>query len=213
MGGEILKLLAQPSTRSDRLRFANIKDEIALLQKAADVMAKIESCSSLERDSRPILWHTDLHMGNIFVSESEPSKIVSLIDWQSTSTSSIFLQARWPVFLRPPEEYVDGFVQPQLPSDFESMDEDDKRLATYRFRQASRTKVYETSTYLKNPDAHSAVMNMPCVFRELFTRYGEVFEERVEPLRACLIEIFQSWEQLKLPGTCQFSFTPDMAFS
>jgi hypothetical protein len=138
--------------------------------------------------------------GNIFVSETEPSKIVCLIDWQSISLSPLFLQARWPVFLEPPDDYVKGFVHSQLPSNFESMDEGDKELATYKFKQTSLTKAYETSTFLKNRGAYSA-MNVPRVLRELFVRCGEVFEEGVEPLRACLIEISQSWEQRKLPGT------------
>lgn len=205
---EIFRLRTQLSARPDRLHYANIEDDIALLQKAADLIDRLESHLSLEQNSRPTLWHTDLHMGNIFVSETEPSKIVSLIDWQSISVSPLFLQARWPIFLEPPDDYVKGFVHPQLPSDFETMDEEDKGLATYKFKQASRTKAYETSTYLKNRDAYNA-MNVPRVFRELFIRCGEVFEEGVEPLRACLIEISQSWEQLKLPGTCPFSFTPN----
>ncbi|TVY49459.1 hypothetical protein LOCC1_G000575 [Lachnellula occidentalis] len=205
---EIFRLRTQSSTRPDRLRSANIEDDIALLQKAADLIERLESSLSLEQNSRPTLWHTDLHMGNIFVSETEPSKIVSLIDWQSISVSPLFLQVRWPVFLEPPDDYVKGFIHPQLPRDFESMDDNDKELATYRFKQASRTKTYETSTYLSNRAAYNA-MNIPRVFRELFIRCGEVFEEGVEPLRACLIEISQLWERLKLPGTCPFSFTPD----
>ncbi|KAH6704046.1 kinase-like domain-containing protein [Leptodontidium sp. MPI-SDFR-AT-0119] len=205
---EIFRLRTQLSARPDRLHYANIEDDIALLQKAADLIDRLESHLSLEQNSRPTLWHTDLHMGNIFVSETEPSKIVSLIDWQSISVSPLFLQARWPIFLEPPDDYVKGFVHPQLPSDFETMDEEDKGLATSKFKQASRTKAYETSTYLKNRDAYNA-MNVPRVFRELFIRCGEVFEEGVEPLRACLIEISQSWEQLKLLGTCPFSFTPN----
>jgi len=193
----MIKLRNQSSLRSYS------EDDIALLEKAADLMDIIP----LQKGSQPVLWHTDLHMGNIFVSESEPSKIVSLIDWQSVSILPLFLQARWPVFLEPPSDYIRGFVHPQLPNNFESMDDDDKELAMHRFKQASRTKAYETSTFLKNRDAYHA-MDVPGVFKVLFVRCGEVFEEGAEPLRACLIEISQSWEQLKLPGTCPFSFTP-----
>lgn len=171
-------------------------------------MAKLESHPPINENSQPTLWHTDLHMGNIFISETEPSKIVSLIDWQSIAILPLFLQARWPVFLEPPDDYVKGFVHPQLPSDFESMDEDDKELAMYKFKHASRTKAYETSTFLKNRSAHNA-MNVPRVIRELFIRCGDVFEEGVEPLRACLIEIYQSWDELKLPGISPLSFTPE----
>ncbi|KAL2060796.1 hypothetical protein VTL71DRAFT_8848 [Oculimacula yallundae] len=205
---EIFRIRTQLSTRPDRLHYANIEDDIALLQKAADLMDRLESYPSLKQNSRPTLWHIDLHMGNIFVSETEPSMIVSLIDWQSISVSPLSLQARWPIFLEPPDDYIKGFVHPQLPSDYETMDEDDKELATYKFKQASRTKAYETRMYLENRDAYNA-MNVPRVFRELFIRCGEVFEEGAEPLRACLIEISQSWEQLKLPGTCPFSFSPN----
>ncbi|PVH68702.1 hypothetical protein DL98DRAFT_564620 [Cadophora sp. DSE1049] len=205
---EIFRLRTQLSTPPDRLHYANIEDDMALLQKAADLIDRLESYPSLEQNSRPTLWHIDLHMGNIFVSETEPSKIVSLIDWQSISVSPLFIQARWPIFLEPPDDCVQGFVHPQLPSDFATMDEGDKGLATHKFKQAARTKAYETGTYLKNRDAYNAV-SVPRVFRELFIRCGEVFEEGVEPLRACLIEISQSWEQLKLPGTCPFYFTPN----
>ncbi|CZT49106.1 uncharacterized protein RSE6_09896 [Rhynchosporium secalis] len=205
---EIFRLRTQSSTRSYRLHDANIEDDIDLLLKAADLMERLESYPSLMQNYRPTLWHTDLHMGNIFVSETEPQTIVSLIDWQSISVSPLFLQVRWPIFLEPPDDYIKGFVHPELPSDFEKMDEDDKELAMYKFKQASRTKAYETSTYLKNRDAYNA-MNVPRVFRELSIRCEEVFEEGAAPLRACLIEVSQSWEQLKLPGTCPFSFTPD----
>lgn len=36
-------------------------------------------------------------------------------------------------------------------------------------------------------------MNVPGVFRELFTRCGEISEVGVIPLRVCLIEILQNW--------------------
>jgi hypothetical protein len=185
---------------------ASIGEDVALLQKAADLIDKVDLYLPLQQNSRPTLWHTDLHMGNIFVSESEPAKITALIDWQSSSVSPLFLQARWPIFLEPPDDYVKGFVHPQLPSDFERMDEIDKELAMHKFKQASRTKAYETSTFLKNRDAFNA-MNVPRVLRELFVRCGEVFEEGAEPLRACLVEIFHSWDELNLPGKCPFSFT------
>lgn len=81
---EIQRLRNQLSTRP------YIEDDIALLKRTADIIEKLP----LEKISQPALWHTDLHMGNIFVSESEPSQIVCLIDWQSISISPLFLQAR-----------------------------------------------------------------------------------------------------------------------
>ncbi|KAF2474410.1 uncharacterized protein BDR25DRAFT_351951 [Lindgomyces ingoldianus] len=45
--------------------------------------------------------------------------------------------------------------------------------------------------------------------RELFLRCGSTWDERIIPLRACLIELFQSWESLGLPGECPYTFRDD----
>lgn len=74
-----------------------------LLEVTMAVMKLLDSNELLKKASQPTLWHTDLHMGNIFVSPDECSKIVSLIDLQSTSVLPAFLQTQWPVFLRPPQ--------------------------------------------------------------------------------------------------------------
>lgn len=62
--------------------------------------------------SNPILWHTDLHLGNIYVSEDEPTRMVSIIDWQYVYVGPTFLQANWPEFLKPNDEYICGVVHP-----------------------------------------------------------------------------------------------------
>lgn len=45
------------------------------------------------------LWHSDLHGGNIFVDPNDPTKIVELIDWQSTEIAPLYFQARQPQFI------------------------------------------------------------------------------------------------------------------
>jgi hypothetical protein len=47
----------------------------------------------------PVLWHSDLHHDNIFVDEADPSKILSIIDWQATHIAPLFQQATTPAFL------------------------------------------------------------------------------------------------------------------
>jgi hypothetical protein len=69
-----------------------------------------------------------------------------------------------------------------------------------------RAKAYELSTSLKNDSAFRA-MNIPLVFKELFTRCGEVSELGVIPLRTCLIEIFKNWTSLGFTGDCPCSFS------
>ena len=64
------------------------------------------------------------------------------------------------------------------------------------------------SILLEDKPAHR-VMNVPCVFRELFLRCGEVSEIGVLPLRACLIELFQNWSDLGFSGEYALSFTQE----
>lgn len=173
-------------------------------------MEVLDSNRILKRACQPTLWHTDLHMGNIFVAPDECSRIVSLIDFQSTSVLPAFLQIQWPIFLRPPQkyDYVRGIFHPKLPDNFDSMDEESKILALREWSRVKLTKAYEVSTYLNNRAAHDA-MTVPRVFRELFTRCGEVYEVGIIPLRACLIEIIQNWSSLGFSGKCPLSFTQE----
>ena len=148
-------------------------------------------------------------MGNIYVNPEDPTKIVSIIDWQHTQISPLFLQARWPVFLEPKEGYPIGPVPIDFPDDFDSMDEDDKALATYEWREACVTKAYEARMYLDNGDAYKAMVDLPRVFKELFIRSGQVWQEGgcTAALRECLIEVYRSWKDINLPGEPPIFFT------
>ncbi|KAB8250476.1 hypothetical protein BDV35DRAFT_377446 [Aspergillus flavus] len=131
---------------------------------------------------------------------------LSLIDFQSLSVLPLFLQAQWPVFLKPPQNYTKGLVQPKLPGDFDELDEEGKAAALQEWSQSKLAKAYEVATVLENGVAHNA-MNIPRVFRELFIRCGEVSEVGVVPLRECLIEIFRNWSSLGFTGQCPYSFS------
>lgn len=199
---ETFRILHNPQQYTGTFYHGTPVEQTNLLQNAMCLMKVLDSHPTLAQCARPVLWHTDLHMGNIYVSPDEPSRIVSIIDWQSTSVSPAFLQVWWPVFLRPPKNYTKGLVKLKLPENFDQMDSDDKELAKYEMKQATMAKAYEVSTYLEDRAAHNA-MNMPRVFRELFTRCGETSEVGVIPLRACLIEIFQTDHSWVSPGNAR----------
>lgn len=52
-----------------------------LLETTADLMKLLDSNKILRGACPPTLWHTDLHMGNIFVAPDDSSRIVSLLDF------------------------------------------------------------------------------------------------------------------------------------
>lgn len=159
--------------------------------------------------SKPILWHTDLHLGNIYVSEKDPTQIISIIDWQSISVKPLFLQATFPKFLKPNDDYICGAVQPQLPSDFDDLDIAEQKLAISTRDDALITKSYELrSSLYNNRDVYRSI-NLPPVFREIFIRCGEASKEGTIGLRACLAEIYRSWSTLGLTGRCPFTFSEE----
>ncbi|OJD28391.1 hypothetical protein ACJ73_00200 [Blastomyces percursus] len=121
----------------------DIEEQTELLQATESVMELLNSNEILKGEaSQPTLWHTDLHMGNIFVASDQCSRIVSLIDLQSIS-------AQWPVFLKPPQnyDYEKGIFEVKLRDDFDTLDEDGKMLA---MREWSQVKIGRTLDFLEN---------------------------------------------------------------
>lgn len=118
----------------------------------------------------------------------------------------MFLQARWPVFLEPPENYVRGIALPKLPSNFDQMEPEEKEVAMQTRKQASRAKAYEISTGRYSSDLYDA-LHVPPILKELFARGRDTSSDGIVPLRSCLIRLFQEWDEVGLPGACPVHFT------
>ena len=197
---------AKAATNSDGPPHGTIEEQRAVLQMARRTMAALKSHCPLTQFARPVLYHADLHMGNIYVAKENPSEIVSIIDWQHTQIAPLFLQARWPRFLEPNTDYPTGPVEIALPEDFDTLDDDDKLIAQLEHRAAKATKTYEMRTYFDNNVAYEAMIDLPRVYREFFVRTGETFAEGCIPVRECLIELSRS---LKKDGEQQQRLLPD----
>ncbi|KZF23975.1 hypothetical protein L228DRAFT_86005 [Xylona heveae TC161] len=205
---ELSRLTTGRLNRQPIFYHGTMEEQTQLLKFTTDIMQMLDLHPILRQVSQPTLWHTDLHMGNIFVAPDDPSQIVSLIDFQSISVLPLFLQAQWPIFVKPPQNYVKGLVHPKLPDDFDDLDNESKTIALQEWSQAKLAKAYEVSNYLENRLAHNA-MNIPRVFRELFIRCGEISDVGVLPLRECLIEIYQNWSNLGFTRQCPFKFSAE----
>ncbi|KAI4166572.1 MAG: hypothetical protein LQ343_007942 [Gyalolechia ehrenbergii] len=179
-----------------------------VLKSAIKILPFVCESPVLLKQSKPTLWHTDLHMGNIFVSAEDHSRITCFIDWQHTSISPLFMQVRWPIFLEPPEGYEEGTKIPQLHPDFEKLDADGKETALADKTQATCAKTYELTTCYKNREAYSAKWRLNEVFRELFVRLGRTWEDGAVPLRECLSMIARLWTELGFLDPCPLTFTP-----
>ncbi|KAF1850920.1 APH-domain-containing protein [Cucurbitaria berberidis CBS 394.84] len=103
------------------------------------------------------LWHGDLHVANIFVDPSEPTKVVGLIDWQSTEISPLYFQARQPQIIDYDGPSVYGLERPQPPSNMERLEESAKKKAESLYLQQSLCSLYNTLTHGRNPRLYAAL--------------------------------------------------------
>ena len=84
----------------------------------------------------PLLWHKDLHLGNIFVSSE--GHVTSIIDWQDANTLPLFLEARVPQFI----EVEHKSLLLELPENFSEISEPSKTEVWERFRQSMLMQYY-----------------------------------------------------------------------
>ncbi|KAL4920790.1 kinase-like domain-containing protein [Aspergillus aurantiobrunneus] len=205
----LCKVTQKPNLQLPRFIYGSPEHHSSVLKIAKDAMPALANSPKILANSQPSIWHTDLHIGNIFVSEDDPGNVTGLIDWQNTSISPLFLQVRWPVFLRPPDDYQEVQVMPALPPGFDDMDYEEKEHALFKKAKATWTKAYEMATFLNDRKAWRA-MQVPSPFKEMFRRCGTTWDEGCLPLQETLIELFQGQEELGLPReSLSLSFTDD----
>lgn len=97
------------------------------------------------------MWHGDLHAGNIFVDPANPTRVVGLIDWQSTELAPLYFQARQPHFIDHEGQTIHGLERPVLPEDFAQLDAGAKRKAHGLFLQQSLCALYRKAVHQECP--------------------------------------------------------------
>lgn len=154
---------------------------IDLLEKYLSVIAHLLPKQQPELLA-PMLWHRDLHTGNLFIHEG---KISSVIDWQSCWVGPLILRARAPRLL----DY-NGEIMLKLPQNYEEMPKDEQRRVEYQVQQSIQVYSYEHKTAGRNPHL-DRVLRYPqgkmlsnVVEFASTSWYGDIL-----PLRDCLIRI------------------------
>ncbi|KAK5093247.1 Phosphotransferase enzyme [Exophiala xenobiotica] len=188
-----------------RPHFGSLEEHLHLLTAAQDVITTLAPL--LENFSTPVLWHPDLHMGNVFVSEEDYTKIVGLIDWQFTTILPTLTQAQWPLLLTVPDDYETGPSVPKPQADVNEMDPDEQKALREKHEEGVLAKCYEIALNRGNPHTGSALSESPEVVRQLFLLCPDTYKDGIVPLRDCLIRIFKSWESSGFPGSCPIQFT------
>lgn len=205
---EIARIEHHPKVVPDGLPRVSPEEQVGVLRMAQEVFSKMDEKTLPGRFSWPTLWHTDLHSGNIFVSDKEPTQITSLIDWQSNATSPLFYQVRFPVVMTIGDDYELGHDVPTLPDNIDEMDEDDQAILKFKHKYTMMAKAYEAASGFKNKNVFKSLRLPPC-FRKLFLRCEEAWEEGVVPLRMSLIDIAEIWNEAGFSGDCPYQFSEE----
>ncbi|KAG6188753.1 hypothetical protein E4U36_006301 [Claviceps purpurea] len=150
------------------------------------------------------LWHDDLHMRNIFVDQGNPPRIVGLIDWQSIELSPLYFQARQPHFIDYQGPRLHGLERPDLPPDFDDLQDDEKKAADSLYLDQMLCSMYRHIVYTNMPKVFDCLefqRSMPFTLL-LFARKILVEGEPTYMAAACELE--KQWE--KLPGAQGIAF-------
>ncbi len=141
----------------------------------------------------PLLWHPDLHEGNIFISNE--GKVTSLIDWQDANVLPLFLTLRNPQFL----DLADDAQLFELPKGLKEMSPSVRSEIWERFNK-SMLQGYYLAHFRENLPAAAAVYDdkqINPLRRQLgnYARTSDGYDAGALMLRNTLLQIRQKWAQ------------------
>jgi hypothetical protein len=73
--------------------WGSVAEHREILHANERLLPELAKSPLLRAVSKPTLLHADLHMRNIFISETRPFGITAIIDWQSTAVEPAFMYA------------------------------------------------------------------------------------------------------------------------
>ncbi|RDW70651.1 uncharacterized protein DSM5745_08162 [Aspergillus mulundensis] len=191
----------------------NPSEYLALIEKYLLVAPFI---TKLQVDShdilQPTLWHSDLHLNNIYV-DLETETITDIIDWQNTTTAPLIFQAKIPRMARHVSPLPLGWHMPEKPENHDDLPQDAKLKADELYQSALCHKYYEVVTAKKNPRHYAALLHndgwkAPLV-RPIKAIGGAWSSREVFGLRASLLEVVDHWPDLDTQIDCPISFTAE----
>ncbi|OJZ91485.1 hypothetical protein ASPFODRAFT_66087 [Aspergillus luchuensis CBS 106.47] len=106
-----------------------------------------------------VIWHGDLHSQNIFVNPEEPSQILGIIDWQSSSAHPLFMQVGRPASLDYNGPVPKDLGKFDLPSNIDQMDADEQRKARDLQRAQTLHNLYLVQCIQANETVFQALKN------------------------------------------------------
>ncbi|KAF9887728.1 hypothetical protein FE257_009681 [Aspergillus nanangensis] len=170
------------------------QDHRRLLEGVKQILQRLVEDKRIEQAATPALLHPDFHARNIYLSEKDPTIVTGLIDWQTASLEPAFIYANeTPDFVNLPAR-----LRRHLKLN----------LTRYSKERDAGLGSYETyhSCMSLVPKLSSSRMLYPILFH-LFRSATRTWTEGAALVRRDVWELSVRWEELKLPGSCPYSFT------
>ncbi|KKY18382.1 putative phosphotransferase enzyme family protein [Phaeomoniella chlamydospora] len=147
-----------------------------------------------------VMWHNDLHVGNIFVDETDNSTITSIIDWQSVPIYPMFLHADHPPLIDYEGDKPDTFEPPELPPNIRDLPFQEKEAAKTLFIARSLWTTYEIETQKTCPALIQAFRQRETLLGLLQGMIGSIFEEGEPHVQSLLADLSHSDNWKKIVG-------------
>ena len=152
------------------------------------------------------LWHSDLHVENIFVNPKDPTEIVGIIDWQSTELAPLFYHARQPYFLDYDGPPTLGLERPRLPENLAQLDPAAQRQAKALYLNRSLSALYKTLLHRQNPPLYRALAFRETSSFDLLLLARNLLVDGEATYLAQVVELEKIWAEL--PGVCTRGAAP-----
>ncbi|KAE8352381.1 kinase-like domain-containing protein [Aspergillus coremiiformis] len=161
---------------------------------------------------QPTLWHSDLHLNNVYV-DLHTETITTIIDWQNTTVAPLILQAKVPRMVQHVSPLPLGWVMPEKPKDYDALPEKDKLKADRLYESALCHKYYEVLTAKTNPQHYAAISHNDTwkspLIQPIRSISGAWSSREVFGLRSSLMAVAEHWPELQSAAHCPISFTEE----
>ncbi|KAH9826909.1 phosphotransferase enzyme family protein, partial [Teratosphaeria destructans] len=139
--------------------------------------------------SKPHLWHDDLHDENISVDADDPTKVTSIIDWQSSFIAPLFDHGMLPAFLQYDGPPVKGAERPTVP-DLSDLGPDEEAAAIRLYDEQLLVCGYKFLLQHTVESAYSAQLYQESESATALNACRDVFAPAAEG--ACLVALADS---------------------
>ncbi|KAH7910909.1 kinase-like domain-containing protein [Hygrophoropsis aurantiaca] len=151
------------------------------------------------------LWHPDLNPGNVFVSDDDERRVVSIIDWQGCWAGPAYLQMTAPSFLAGNiGDVPSGLDFPELPIGYEDMSAPSQAISREVHKAKMLYKLYEIKQLYPYRIDSRETRTMPV------RAAGRTWKDGILPLRLALLDVCSEWDKLSCADQpCPLRFSRD----